>query len=114
MRVKRGVTKRRRHKKILESAAGFRGRRSRTYRLAAQAILTSGQKAYVGRKLKKRTMRKLWITKLSAALEPHDLSYSRFINLLKTNNIELDRKILSQLAIKNPEVFDQIVKTVTS
>lgn len=114
MRIKRGVTKRKRHKKILKLARGYVLGRSKLFRQAQEAVIHAGVDAYRGRKEKKRQMRSLWITRLSAALKPHGLSYSRFINQLRSKNIQLDRKILSQIAIEDPDTFNQIVKTAVS
>ena len=110
MRVKRGTTANKRHKKILKLAKGFRGGRSTLIKQARQATIHAGADAYRGRKEKKRTYRSLWITRISAALKVHDVSYSRFMDNLKKKNVELDRKILSQIALENPEAFDEIVK----
>lgn len=114
VRIKRGVTKHRKHKKILALAKGYRGGRSKLFKQAQEAIIHAGADAYRGRKEKKRQMRSLWITRISAALKPHDISYSKFVNLLKKKNVELDRKILSQIAAEEPEAFDQIVRKVAS
>lgn len=114
MRVKRGVTKHKKHRKVLALAKGYRGGRSKLFKQAQEAIIHAGADAYRGRKEKKRQMRSLWIIRLSAALAPHNISYSKFVNLLKKKNVELDRKILSQIALEDPEVFNQIVKKVSS
>ena len=98
MRVKTGSTRRKRHKKILKAAKGFRQHRRRTVRGAKEAVAHALQQAYVGRKHKKRARRRLWISQLNAAVREHGLSYSNFIHLLKTRKIELDRKILADLA----------------
>ena len=111
-RVKRGVTSHRRHKSLLEKAKGYRGGRSKLVKEAKQAVIHAGHDAYVGRKQKKHQMRALWIIRLSAALAPHKISYSKFIGLLKTKNVELDRKVLSQIALEDPKSFDEIVKKV--
>lgn len=111
-RVKRGVTSHRRHKRLLARARGFRGGRSKLIKQAREAVIHAGADAYRGRKEKKRTMRALWITRINAALEPHNISYSQFIGKLKTKKIELDRKILSQIALEDPKSFEQIVKKV--
>ena len=114
MRVKRGVTTHKRHKKLLAHAKGYRGGRSKLIKLAKEAVIHAGVDAYRGRKEKKRTLRALWITRINGALTPHNLSYSQFINKLKSKKIELDRKILSQLATSEPKVFAAIVdKTKT-
>lgn len=113
MRVKRGVTSHKRHKGLLRSARGFRGGRSKLFKQAKEATIHAGSDAYRGRKEKKRQMRSLWIIRLNAALKNHDISYSQFINKLKNQNIGLDRKVLSQIALTNPEAFDNLVKKVT-
>ena len=113
MRVKRGTTSKRRHKKILVLAKGYRAGRSKLYRQAKPAVVHAGADAYRGRKEKKRTYRALWITRLSAALAPHEISYSKFIGRLKNKNIELDRKVLSQIALEDQAAFDDLVKKVT-
>jgi len=113
MRVKRSTTARRRHKKILKLAKGFRGGRSKLYREAKQAVIHAGADAYRGRKLKKRTNRGLWIIRINAALGAHNISYSQFMGTLKKKKIELDRKVLSQIAIEDPKAFDDLVKKVT-
>lgn len=111
-RVKRGVTSHKRHKRLLERAKGFRGGRKNLILEAHQAVVHAGADAYVGRKDKKGDMRALWIVRINAALEPHNLSYSQFINKLKTKKVELDRKVLSQIAAEDPKSFDEIVKKV--
>jgi len=113
MRVKRGTTSKSRHKKVLALAKGYRGGRSKLYRQAKPAVVHAGADAYRGRKEKKRTYRALWITRLSAALAPHEISYSQFIGKLKSKNIELDRKVLSQIALEDAAAFDDLVKKVT-
>ena len=110
MRVKRGTTTNRRHKKLLKAAKGFRGGRSKLYKQARQATIHAGADAYRGRKGKKREMRSLWITRINGALSQHNISYSQFIGKLKSKKINLDRKILSQIAIEDPKAFDEIVK----
>ncbi|PIR53752.1 50S ribosomal protein L20 [Candidatus Peregrinibacteria bacterium CG10_big_fil_rev_8_21_14_0_10_42_8] len=112
MRVTTGVVRHRRHKKIRKLAKGYRGMRSSTFKLANQAVMKAGQHSYIDRKKKKRTFRALWITRLNAAVRAQGMSYSRFINGLKAKNIELDRKALSELAISDPKVFEQVVKAV--
>lgn len=113
MRVKRGVTVHRKHKKILSFARGYRAGRSKLYRQAREATIHAGADAYRGRREKKRQMRSLWITRLNGALAPYNISYSQFIKKLKDNKIELDRKILAQIALENPKVFEGIVKKIT-
>ncbi len=112
MRVKRGTVVKRRHKKILKLAKGFRGGRSKLFKQAHTATIHAGADAYRGRKGKKRTNRSLWIIRINAALTKHNVSYSQFINKLKKKNIELDRKILSQIALEEPKAFDDLVKKV--
>lgn len=111
-RIKRGVTTHRRHKSLLERAKGYRGGRSKLVKEAKQATVHAGADAYRGRKEKKQQMRALWIIRLSAALAPHQISYSQFIGKLKKKNVELDRKVLSQIALEDPKAFDDIVKKV--
>ncbi len=112
MRAKTGSTRKKRHKKILKQAKGYRMTRSRLYKVAKEAVLHAGQYAYHGRKLRKRDFRRLWIQRINAALSKTDLSYSRFIKKLKDNQIELNRKILADLAVNHPEVFFKIVDKV--
>ncbi len=111
-RVKRGVTSHRRHKKLHELTKGYRGGRSKLVREAKSASLHAGAYAFAGRKNRKRDMRRLWITQLSAAVKMEGLNYSRFISGLKTKEIKLDRKILADLAINNPQTFKEIVSAV--
>lgn len=112
MRVKTGYTRKRRHKKVLKRTKGFRMTKGRLYKVSKEADLHAGQYAYIGRKLRKRNMRRLWIQRINAALSEFHLKYSRFINLLKKAKIELDRKILAELAVNYPEVFGEIVKKI--
>ena len=100
-----------RHKKILKAAKGFRGRRKNTFRTASAAVWQAGQYAYVGRKKKKRTFRSLWIQRINAAVREidEDLTYSRLIDGLNKANIDIDRKMLSELAIQQPDAFKEIV-----
>lgn len=109
-RVKRGVTARARHKKVLELAKGYRGRRSKVFRIAKQAVMRAGQYAYRDRRNKKRTFRALWITRINAAVREHGVSYSVFIAGLKKASIELDRKVLSDLAVRDKAGFAAIVQ----
>lgn len=109
-RVKRGVQARRRHKKILKQAKGYYGARSRVFRVAKQAVIKASQYAYRDRKQRKRQFRALWIVRINAAARQHDMSYSLFINGLKKANIELDRKILSDMAIFNKVEFEVLVQ----
>lgn len=109
-RVKRGVTKKARHKKILKMAKGYRGRAKNCFRVAIEKVEKALRYAYRDRRTKKRDFRALWIQRINAAVRPHGLVYSRFINGLKLANIDLDRKVLSDLAIKEPEAFGKIVE----
>ena len=104
-RVKRGVTARARHKKVLDAAKGYRGRRSRVYRVAKQAVMRAGQYAYRDRRNKKRVFRALWITRINAATREHGLTYSKFINGLKKAEIALDRKVLADMAVTDKPAF---------
>ena len=108
-RVKRGVVANAKHKSVLAQAKGYRGARSRVYRVAKQAVIKAGQYAYRDRRQRKRDMRQLWIARINAAARLADLSYSRLMYGLKLAGIEVDRKILSDLAIYNPEAFAEIV-----
>ncbi len=111
-RVKRGVTARARHKKILALAKGFRGRRKNVFRIAKQAVMKAGQYAYRDRRTKKRVFRQLWIARINAATRGLGLTYSKFIAGLKKANIDLDRKVLSDMAINDPAAFAGIVDKV--
>ena len=110
-RVKGALSTRKRHKKILKLAKGYRGAKSKLYRVANQAVMKSLSYAYVGRKLKKRDFRSLWITRISAACKMNDINYSRFMNGLKKANIEINRKMLSEIAINDPQAFAALVET---
>lgn len=109
-RVKRGVTKRARHKKILKLAKGYRGRAKNCFRVAIEKVEKALRYAYRDRRTKKRDFRALWIQRINAAVRPHGIVYSKFINGLKIAQIDLDRKVLSDLAIKDPETFTKIVE----
>jgi large subunit ribosomal protein L20 len=111
-RVKRGVTARARHKKVLDAAKGYRGRRSRVYPVAKQAVMRAGQYAYRDRRNKKRVFRALWITRINAATREHGLTYSKFINGLKKAEIALDRKVLADMAVTDKPAFAAIVNQV--
>ena len=104
-RVKRGVIARRRHKKILAKAKGYYGARSRVYRVAVQAVTKAGQYAYRDRRQRKRQFRALWITRINAEARNNGMSYSRFMNGLKKAGIELDRKVLADLAVRDKGAF---------
>jgi large subunit ribosomal protein L20 len=111
-RVKRGVTARARHKKVIKAAKGYRGRRNNVYRIAKQAVMRAGQYAYRDRRNKKRVFRALWIARINAAAREHDMTYSVFINGLKKASIELDRKVLADMAVFDKPAFAAIVKQV--
>lgn len=111
-RVKRGVQTRKTHKKILSQTKGFRQGRKNLIRQAKEALLKSKRQATIGRKLKKRNFRRLWIIRINAGLKPYNLKYSEFINRLNKNKIVLDRKILAQLAAEQPAEFEKVVKRV--
>ena len=108
-RVKRGVTARARHKKVLALAKGYRGRRGNVYRIAKQAVMRAGQYAYRDRRTKKRVFRSLWIARINAAAREHGMSYSVFINGLNKASIGLDRKVLAELAVNDKPAFAAIV-----
>ena len=112
MRVSRGIVRHRRHKKIRKLAKGYRGMRQSSFRKANEAVMKAGQHAYVDRRKKKRTFRRLWIVRMNAALREMGMNYSTFINAKNKKNIELNRLTLSELAIHNPDVFAKIVDTV--
>ena len=109
-RVKRGVTARARHKKVLEQAKGFRGRRKNVYRIAKQAVMKAGQYAYRDRRQKKRQFRALWIVRINAAARELGLTYSVFMNGLKKADIQIDRKVLSDIAIFDKPAFAKFVE----
>jgi large subunit ribosomal protein L20 len=108
-RIKRGVTTRAKHKRILEQAKGYYGRRKNTIRIARQAVEKAGQYAYRDRKVKKRSFRALWIQRINAAVRAEGLTYSQFIHALKLANIELDRKVLADIAMNEGEAFKGII-----
>jgi large subunit ribosomal protein L20 len=109
-RVKRGVTAHARHKKILALAKGFRGRRKNVFRIAKEAVMRAGQYAYRDRRTRKRVFRKLWIARINAASRSHGLSYSKFMAGLKKAAIEIDRKVLADMAVRDPAAFGSIVE----
>lgn len=109
-RVKRGVVARARHKKILKQAKGYYGARSRTFRVAKQAVIKAGQYAYRDRRQRKRQFRQLWIARINAGARQNGLSYSKFINGLKKAAIEIDRKILADLAVFEKAAFSALVE----
>jgi len=111
MRVKRGVTARAKHKKILKQAKGMQHNRTRSYRLAKQAVIRALQYAYRDRRNKKRDLRSLWITRINAAAREQGTTYGKLIAGLKSAHIELDRKVLAELAVNEPKAFEAIVKS---
>jgi len=113
-RVKRGVVARARHKKVLKQAKGYYGARSRIYRVAKQAVIKAGQYAYRDRRQRKRQFRALWIARINAGARECGLSYSRFISGLKKASIELDRKILADLAVFDKAAFAELASTAKS
>ena len=113
-RVKRGVQAKKLHKKILKQAKGYRGARSRTYKVAKQAVMRAGQYAYRDRRQKKRVFRSLWIVRINAAARENGISYSKLISGLKKANIELDRKTLAHLAVNDKEAFTVLAEQAKS
>jgi large subunit ribosomal protein L20 len=111
-RVKRGTTARARHKKVLKQAKGFRGRRKNVYRVAKQAVMKAGQYAYRDRRQKKRQFRALWIARINAAVRELGMSYSVFMAGLKRANIDIDRKVLADLAVADKAAFAKIASQV--
>lgn len=111
-RVKRGVTAHRRHKKILKQAKGYFGRRKNVYTVAKNAVEKGMLYAYRDRKNNKRNFRSLWITRINAAARLNGMSYSQFMGKVKANNIELNRKVLADLAVNNPEAFKAVVEKI--
>ena len=109
-RVKGAMATRKRRKKVLKLAKGYFGSKSRHFKMAKQAVMKSGNYAYVGRKLKKRDFRRLWITRISAACKANGVNYSTFMNGLKKAGITLNRKMLSEIAIADPEAFTALVE----
>ncbi len=109
-RVKRGVTARAKHKKVLKKAKGYYGARSRVYRVANQAVTKAGQYAYRDRRQKKRQFRRLWIVRINAAARMFDMSYSRFMDGLNKADIEMDRKMLADLAVNDIDAFGQLAE----
>lgn len=109
-RAPRSITKRARHKKWLRRAKGFRGRRRTVFKLAKEAVLKAGQHAYRDRRKKKAAFRQGWHVQINAAVRAHGMSYSQFMHGLKTHNIELNRKVLSEMAAAHPETFAKVVE----
>lgn len=112
MRIKRGVNAVKKRRSILKSAKGYRGAKSKLYRTAREQVMKSGQYAYIGRKQKKRDFRALWITRINAACRQNGISYSKFIAGLKSHNITLNRKVLADMAVREPEAFAALVGQV--
>jgi large subunit ribosomal protein L20 len=111
-RVKRGTKRRARHNKVLERAKGFHQSRSKTYTSATQAVARALQYAYAGRKQRKRDFRALWITRINAACRSYDIPYGQFMHGLKLANIELNRKVLADMAVRDPSGFESLVQQV--
>jgi large subunit ribosomal protein L20 len=109
-RVKRGVIARKAHKKVLKAAKGFRGRRGNVFRIANEAVMRAGQYAYRDRRTKKREFRALWITRINAAVREHGMTYSAFMNGLKKAAIEVDRKVLADIAVFDKPAFVRFVE----
>ena len=111
-RIKRGVTASKRRKKVIKKAKGYLGARSKKYKAAKEALMKAGTQAYRDRRTKKRVMRSLWQIRLNAGVREHGLTYSKFIHALKLAKIEIDRKVLSDLAMNDPKVFAKIIGKV--
>ena len=111
MRIKRGVSAVKKRRTILKQAKGYRGAKSKLYRVAREAVMKSSQYAYVGRKLRKRDMRSLWITRINAGCRENGISYSMFISGLKKANVDLNRKVLADLALTDANAFAKLVET---
>ncbi len=112
MRIKRTVNAVKKRRKILKQAKGYFGAKSKLYRSAREQVMKSGLYAYIGRKQKKRDFRALWITRINAACRQNDISYSRFIAGLKAKNIDLNRKVLADIAVRDPQAFTALVNEV--
>lgn len=112
MRVKTGTVRRAAHKKVLQQAKGFWMTRHKRFRVANEAVMHAGRYAYAGRRIRRRDIRQVWIVRLNAALKPFEIKYSVFINTLKNKKIELNRKVLSEIAINDPATFKAIVESV--
>jgi large subunit ribosomal protein L20 len=112
MRVKGGTTRKRRHKKVLDKTKGYRLTKGKLYRVSHEAYLHAGQYSYDHRQKRGAQMRKVWITKINAACKQNDIQYKDFIKKLRDNKMELNRKVLADLAVNNPEVFSFIVKSL--
>ena len=112
-RVKTAKITRKKHKKVLKMAKGYYGAKSIRFRMAKQAVMKSGQYAYVGRKLKKRDFRRLWIARINAAARANGVNYSTLINGMKKNEINVNRKMLAEMAVSDPAAFAELVKAAT-
>ena len=112
MRIKRTVNAVKKRRSILKSAKGYRGAKSKLYRTAREQVMKSGQYAYIGRKLKKRNFRALWLTRINAGCRQNGISYSKFIAGLKNKGIDLNRKVLADMAVRQPEAFAALVGQV--
>ncbi len=110
MRIKRAVNAQKKRRAILKQAKGYYGARSKQYRVARQAVMKSGKYAYIGRRLKKRDFRSLWITRINAACRINDISYSKFMFGLKKANVKLNRKMLAEMAVNDAGAFAELVK----
>lgn len=113
-RVKRGPIPRRRHKRVFKQTEGYSGGRKNRYREAIRVLRKAWEYAYVGRKLRKRDFRRLWVTRINAACRENGVSYSRFMHALKTHAVELDRKVLADLAVNDPGAFKKLTELVAS
>ncbi|RGD74182.1 50S ribosomal protein L20 [Anaerofustis stercorihominis] len=113
-RVKRSLNSKKKHKKVLKLAKGYYGAKSKLYRPANEAVMRALRSSYAGRKQKKRDFRKLWITRINAAARMNDMSYSRFINGLKNANVEIDRKMLADIAMNDEAAFAKLVEVAKS
>ena len=111
MRIKRSVNALKKRRAILKQAKGYRGAKSKLYRIARQAVMKSGQYAYAGRRQKKRNFRSLWITRINAACRLNDISYSKFMHGLKANKVDLNRKVLADIAVNDPQGLASLVAT---
>lgn len=111
MRIKRSVNALKKRRAVLKATKGYRGSRSKLYRVARQAMMKSGNYAYIGRKHKKRDFRRLWIVRINAGCRAHELSYSKFMHGLKLANIDLNRKVLSDMAINDVAAFEALIAT---
>ena len=107
------VPRHRRHRKIIKQAKGYYGTRKSNFRSAKDAVQKAWQYAYRDRRVKKRNFRRLWIIRINAAVRQHGLSYSKFVHLLKANNIEIDRKVLADMAVHNPERLSELIKSIS-